>query len=103
MTKTLTQKEKNDFALVANFRDKNEKASWLRKRTNLETIVKKIEPIENELLRLNREKSLLIDDVQAIRKTMIDDCIHPKDYLVHCGTYIKCRFCEAKIVIKREE
>jgi len=40
--------EKRDFAAVANFRDKNEKASWLRKKKNLETLVSDIAPIETE-------------------------------------------------------
>lgn len=94
--------EKRDFAAVANFRDKNEKASWLRKKKNLENLVADIAPIENEILRLTNEKARLMDEMGEIRKTMVVDCIHPQDYLIHYGVYIKCRFCENKVSIPKK-
>lgn len=96
---TTSKEQKKDFAIVANFRNKNEKASWLRKKRNLESLVDKIRPIEDEILILTTEKMKLIDEMNTIRETMTEDCIHPQDYLVHYGKYIKCRFCENKIVI----
>ncbi len=99
---TLDKNHKRDFAAIANFRDKNEKASWLRKKKNLEALVESLEPIESELLRLNQQKMDITDKIQAIRKTMVADCIHPQDYLVHYGKYVKCRFCESNISIPRK-
>lgn len=99
---TLNKNHKRDFAAIANFRDKNEKASWLRKKKNLEALVESLEPIELELLRLNQQKMDITDKIQAIRKTMVTDCIHPQDYLVHYGKYVKCRFCESNISIPRK-
>lgn len=96
------KKEKKDFAAIANFRDKNEKASWLRKKSNLESIVEQIEPIEEQIRALQKAKMDLIDEVQEIRKSMVADCIHPQDYLVHYGKYVKCRFCESNISIPRK-
>lgn len=97
-----TKKIKKDFEAIWNFRDKNEKASWVRKKKNLETLVAKLEPIEEQLRKLNADKSLILDEINDIRKTMVIDCIHPKDYLVHYDTYVKCRFCEYKISIPRQ-
>lgn len=94
--------EKRDFAAVANFRDKNEKASWLRKKKNLETLVSDIAPIETEIMRLTAQKTSIMDEINEIRKTMIVDCIHPQDYLIHYGVYIKCRFCETKVSIPKK-
>lgn len=93
--------QKKDFTIVANFRDKNEKASWLRKKKNLEALVVNLEPTELEILRLEKTKMHIIDEIDEIRKSMLVDCIHPQDYLVHYGTYIRCRFCESKISIPR--
>ncbi len=93
--------EKRDFAAVSNFRDKNEKASWIRKKKNLESLVSDITPIEDSILRLTTEKNKIMDEINEIRKTMVVDCIHPQDYLVHYGTYIKCRFCETKVSIPK--
>lgn len=99
---TLNKNHKRDFAAIANFRDKNEKASWLRKKKKLEALVESLEPIESELLRLNQQKMGITDEIQAIRKTMVTDCIHPQDYLVHYEKYVKCRFCESNISIPRK-
>jgi hypothetical protein len=96
------KQEKKDFAAIANFRDKNEKASWLRKKKNLEALVVKLEPMEEELRRINATKMEIFDEIVDIRKTMIVDCIHPQDYLVHYQKYIKCRFCESNISIPRK-
>ena len=97
----ITKKHKKDFSAVANFRDKNEKASWLRKKKNLEAFVDQLAPIEAQLLALTAQKTDIMDEINDVRKTMIIDCIHPQDYLVHYETYIKCRFCESNISIPR--
>lgn len=98
----LSKKHKKDFSTIANFRDKNEKASWIRKKKNLEALVAELEPIEMQLLKLNTQKSDIMDEVNKIRRTMVVDCIHPQDYLVHYEKYIKCRFCECNISIPRK-
>ena len=94
--------QKKDFTAVANFRDKNEKASWLRKKKNLETLVAELEPLETEIMRIQLAKTVILDEINTIRHTMVIDCIHPQDYLIHYDTYIKCRFCESNISIPRK-
>ena len=94
--------EARELQGVANFRDKNEKLAWMRKKKKIETIVESdIGPIEAELLKLTTQKQVYMDEVAAIRKEMVRECIHPSDYLIHYGIYIKCRFCEAKISIPK--
>lgn len=99
MSNAKTHKE--DLTLLANFRDQSEKASWMRKKANLELLVKELEPINDEILRLDVIKNKIIDEIQAIRRVMMADCRHPKDCLVHCGTYIKCKFCESRLSIPK--
>ena len=90
---------KKELNRVANFRDKNEKASWIRKKKNLEALALELDPIEHKILELTHEKMILIDSINEIRKIMIADCVHPSDYLIHYDTYIQCRFCETKLVL----
>ena len=100
----MTEDEKNkkrDMAAVSNFRDKNEKASWLRKKKNLEALEDETQEIQDKILELTYQKQKIVDQIDAIRKTMVVDCIHPHDYLIHYGVYIKCRFCESKISVPR--
>lgn len=94
------KKIKKDFSTISNFRDKNEKASWMRKKKALELLVESLAPIEEQIMKLSYEKQDIMDQVDKVRKTMIKDCIHPQDYLVHYGNYVKCRFCENRINIK---
>jgi hypothetical protein len=95
------KQKKRDIATIANFRDKNEKASWLRKKKNLEALADKVQVIQDEILQLTYQKQEIVDEIDAIRKSMTSDCIHPQDYLIHYDVYVKCRFCESKISIPR--
>lgn len=97
----LSKKQKRDFAAIANFRDKNEKASWMRKKKNIEALVAELEPIEELIRELNKKREDLLQQVESIRYTMDADCIHPQDYLVHYERYVKCRFCESNISIPK--
>lgn len=95
-------REARELQAVANFRDKNEKLAWMRKKKKIETIVSdEIWPIENKILALLAKKEGYMDEVAAIRKEMVKECIHPSDYLIHYGIYIKCRFCESKISLPK--
>lgn len=97
----LSKKQKKDFAAIANFRDKNEKASWMRKKKNIEALVSELEPIEETIRELNKRRSEILDEINKVRLSMDADCIHPQDYLVHYERYVKCRFCETNISIPR--
>lgn len=97
----LSKKQKRDFAAIANFRDKNEKASWIRKKKNIESLVSDLEPIEEAIRELNNKRAEILEDIRKIRDSMDADCIHPQDYLVHYERYVKCRFCETNISIPK--
>ena len=91
------KKQKKQLSAISNFRNKNEKASWMRKKRNLETLVEELTPLEEELRTITQTKEEIIDKINAIRDEMIVECIHPLDYLVHHGTHVVCRFCETKL------
>lgn len=91
------KKQKKQLSAISNFRNKNEKASWMRKKRNLETLVEEISLLEDDLRAITQQKQEIIDKINVIRDEMIVECIHPLDYLVHHGTYVICRFCETKL------
>ncbi len=95
--------KKKQLTFISNFRNKNEKTSWLRKKRNLEALVKDLDPIQQQILELNYQKTKIVDDITAIRNEMVKECIHPIDYLVHHGTYVMCRFCETKLRLVSNE
>ena len=82
---------------VANTPTRADKVSWNRKRTNLEAFYDKIRPIEDRILDLTAQKQPIFDDMQAIREVMVDECIHPYDYLAVVDGHVMCKFCNRKL------
>lgn len=96
-------KQERDLKNVANIKDKNEKLSWTRRQKKIEEMVVEMQPIEDQILALTNQRQEVLDKIQALRKQMIKECIHPKNSLVHKETYIECKFCNAKLSIPREK
>lgn len=93
-----------DLVKIANFRNKNERLSWERKRAKLEKFINALEPIEEKILKIiDEEKTPLLDEIDGVRKEMLKDCIHPKDMLVHQGHYIECKFCNSRLLLKKND
>ncbi len=84
---------------IANGPTRADKVSWKRKQENLEKLYDKIRPLEEQILSLIAEKQPIFDEMQAIRETMVDECIHPYDYLVVKDGYVECKFCNRKLKI----
>lgn len=94
------EKIANDIYKISTNRDKNERLSWKRKKDKIESLVKELEPIEDEILKIIEDKKTpLLNQIIALRGEMIKECVHPKDMLVHYGNYVVCKFCEAKITV----
>jgi hypothetical protein len=92
------EKIATDIQTIVNHRDKNERLSWKRKKDKMEALVAELEPVEDEILRLLEEKKYpIMNKIDALRSEMIKECVHPKDVLVHYGTHVECKFCNARI------
>ena len=90
LTEEQVKKELND---VARFPENADKLSWRRKMNKMEQFLKDLEPIEEEIFKLYEKKQPIMDKISKLRQIMVDECIHPKDHLVHKGTHIECKFC----------
>lgn len=79
--------------------DKADVLSWRRRDKKLKDIIEnKLKPIEDQILELELSKVPFYDEVQLIRKEMVDICIHPEDHLVELeGEVILCKFCNKKL------
>jgi hypothetical protein len=91
-----------DLKNVAGIKDKNEKLSWTRRQKKIEEMVDEMQPIVEKILELTATRQEYLDKIQVLRKQMVKECIHPKNSLVHKGTFIECKFCNAKLSIPRE-
>lgn len=81
---------------ISNHATRNEKTSWERKRSNMDSLVKKLRPMEDKILEIRAKMQPLYDDIQELRLKMVDECIHPYDMLVYNteDDSITCKFCE---------
>lgn len=90
LTEEQVKKEIDD---VAKFADNAEKLSWRRKLKKLEALVDDLQPYEDRILKIYQERMPIMDKIAKLRQVMSEECIHPKDQLVHKGTHIECKFC----------
>lgn len=88
---------KIDLESVYGFADNAEKLAWRRKYKKMQEYLEELQPYEEEILRLHNEKQPIMDKVSDLREKMVEECIHPKDYLIHRGTHIECKFCNKLI------
>lgn len=93
-----------DLNKISSYKRKNERLAFIRKRKKLEGLVDKLKPIEDKVLEIyTNERNPVMEEIQALRSVMIKDCVHPKDMLVHKGVYVECKFCQSKLLLKRDE
>lgn len=85
---------------VSSISTRNEKIAWNRKMVKMEKLIAKLLPIEERILEIiKEEKYPLMDEIEKVRKTMVSECIHPKEYLIidpDC-THAHCKFCGKNI------
>lgn len=99
----LSEEEKEkDLKAASNFKTKNEKLSFNRRQKKIEEMVVELEPLDEALLRIQLERQEKIDAITALRQLLVKECVHPKNSLVHKGTFIECKFCNAKLSIPKK-
>jgi hypothetical protein len=100
---TLEQAEvRHILETIADTATRSEKVSWDRKMDNMVKLLAKLRPIEEQLLDLMVQKAPILDEVQALRKEMVKECVHPYTHLTFNDNdeTIVCKFCERKFAIR---
>ena len=87
----------DDFKKVSNFKSKNEKLAWNRRRKKIEDLVLELEPYNQQMFEIQTKRNVVLDEITELRKELVRDCVHPKDLLVHNVTHVTCKFCNHKI------
>jgi hypothetical protein len=86
---------------IANSSNRSDKTSWRRKMKNMQKLHQKLRPLEDKILELHAQKQPIFDEIQELRETMVTECIHPFDQLVHKKKHIECKFCNRKLSIPK--
>jgi hypothetical protein len=86
---------------VVSHHGKNEKLAWKRRVKKMMGLIDEMKVVDEQILELSRSKQPTIDEVALLRSEMVKECIHPRDHLVHAGTFLLCKFCERRISIPR--
>jgi len=96
------ERQRKIFESISNFSDRSEKTSWNRKMDNMVKLLAQLRPIEEKILELQADKMPIFDDVQALRETMVKECVHPYPHLTLFEDHVVCKFCNKKIRIPDE-
>lgn len=87
-------KIRRQLEAVADSATRGEKVSWDRKMDNMVTLLANLKPIEDAIIDLMAQKMPIIDEITALRREMVKDCVHPYTHIQtqEDGT-IQCKFC----------
>ncbi len=86
---------------IANNANRSEKTSWNRKMDNMVRLLAELQPIEEQIVELEAKKLPIFDEIQELRTQMVQDCVHPYEYLLIENNVAKCKFCERRLVIRK--
>ena len=64
---------------------------------NMVKLLAQLQPIEDQLLLLQSQKTPIFDNIQILRQQMVNECIHPYEYLIIKTGYVECKFCNHKL------
>lgn len=98
----LTAAEEREHSLkevISNNANRSEKTSWNRKMDNMVKLMSQLRPIEEKIIELQNEKIPLFDEIQKLRLTMINECVHPYSHLVVLEDSIECKFCSKRMSV----
>lgn len=93
------KKERHTFETISNMASRSEKTAWNRKMDNMVKMITELQPIEEKILKIIKEEKIPIqDNIQELRNTMVNECIHPYEYLAtkEDGA-VFCKFCEKRM------
>ena len=95
--KRLARLEKNgltDSPAYQKFKEGGEKVSWDRKMDNMVSLLAKLKPIEDGIIDLMAKKMPIIDEITALRREMVKECVHPFTHLQRqTDGSVQCKFC----------
>lgn len=85
---------------ISNLPTRSEKTSWNRKMDNMVKLISQLTPIEEKILQIMlQEKQPILDQINDLRTSMINECVHPFDQLVLKDDHVLCKFCNRRIGI----
>lgn len=93
---------RRDLETVANVPSRSEKTSWNRKHNNMVKLLSYLNPIQEQLLELRAQEMALLDEIGVLRGTMVKECVHPYEHLLHKGDIIECKFCGRKLGLPKK-
>ena len=91
---------KSDKKIISSFTNISDKNSWLRKYDNMQRLVETVNAYAEEITELDKKMIPIFDEIAILRKTMVDECIHPIDQLVEHDDYVECKFCNKNFTVR---
>jgi len=78
---------------------KKDKVMFSRKLNELNDLLIKIKEFEEKICDLMAQKQPFVDELVALRASMVKICVHPKDFLEEVDNHIFCKFCNKNLQV----
>lgn len=83
---------------IANHANRSEKTAWKHKLGKMNVLLEQLQPIEDKILQIiSEEKQPLMDKIADLRGIMVNECVHPYEYLIKKDGFVECKFCNKKL------
>lgn len=82
---------------ISNNANRSEKTSWNRKMDNMVRLLATLRPIEDQIIELQAKKIPLFDEISGLRKSMINECVHPYEFVLIKDDHARCKFCDHRL------
>jgi hypothetical protein len=73
-----------------------DKANWLRRFDKIQGHITEVNRLSDQIMEIEKAKLPILDQIAELRKELVADCIHPKDYLVKVDGIVGCTFCDRR-------
>lgn len=80
--------------IIANQAVQSDKTAWNRKYSNLQVLVERINELSDQVLVIEDQKIPIALEIHELRTQMLQECIHPQEYLVVVDGIATCKFCD---------
>lgn len=76
-----------------------DKSNWQRRYEKMQKLVAEVNQLADQIITLEAQKIPILDEIAETRELMVQECVHPKEFLIEQDDYITCKFCDRKFSV----
>lgn len=90
---------KDPKKIIAQQSTQLDKTSWNRKYENLQKLIAQVNDFADQIMVIENQKLPYVDEINTLRAQMVQECIHPVEFLIEKDDIVECKFCNKRIKV----